>query len=64
MPKPVPIAVVLLAGGYRASREGKDRIIATGELLERLAAMGIEVDRSDPPAFEKTQHSFKPLSVE
>jgi len=63
MAKKIPLAVVLIAGGYKASREGKDRIIATGEMLEILPAMGYEVEHSRGDPLETTQ-PFTPLSVE
>lgn len=60
----IPIAVVKLAAGYKASREGKDRNIATREMLDTLSAMGFEIDHSekrvDPLA---TIQPFEPLSV-
>jgi len=63
MAKKIPLEIVLLAGGYKASREGKDRIIATNEMIEALPKMGYEIVRGkkiDP--LERTQ-PFEPLSV-
>ena len=62
----IPIEVIKLAGGYKGSREGKSRIIATQEIVEMLPKMGIEIDysagkKTDP--FEVTQ-PFEPLSVD
>jgi hypothetical protein len=62
----VPLVVVLLAAGHKASREGKSHDIATRELFEALPRMGFEINRSavkGGKSLEKAQ-PFEPLSVE
>lgn len=67
MARKIPFAVVLLAAGHKARREGKDHETATREMIDTLPAMGYEVDHSARKSGKnplETPQPFEPLSVE